>query len=83
MLIMESGVTPMAEPNNEVISVKNWLLTMVILAIPLVNVVMLFVWSFSGNVNINKKNYARATLILLAVALVVSIVLMAVGNNGF
>jgi phosphoglycerol transferase MdoB-like AlkP superfamily enzyme len=78
---MKAGMR-MDGQNNEVISVKNWILTMIILAIPLINIIMLFVWSFSGNVNPNKKNYSRATLILLAIALVLSILFVVLSNKG-
>jgi uncharacterized membrane protein YidH (DUF202 family) len=72
----------LAEPNNEVISVKQWILTMIILAIPLLNLIMLFVWSFSRNANINKRNYSRATLILMAIALVIGVVFVLASNKG-
>jgi uncharacterized membrane protein YidH (DUF202 family) len=72
----------LAEPNNQVISVKEWILTMIILAIPLLNLIMLFIWSFSQSVNINKRNYSRATLILMAIALVIGLVFVLASNNG-
>ena len=45
-----------------------------LLCIPLVNFILLLVWSFGGSVNQNKKNYARATLLLMVIAIVLSIV---------
>jgi hypothetical protein len=67
--------------NTEVVSVKNWLLTMIILAIPLLNIIMLFVWSFGGNVNLNKKNYSRATLIIMAIAVVITVLFVLMSSN--
>jgi len=45
-----------------------------LLCIPIVNFILLLVWSFGGNVNQNKKNYARATLLLMVIGVVLSIV---------
>ena len=61
-----------------VVSVKEWLLTNLILMIPLVNVVMMLVWAFSSNTNPNKANYFKATLILFAIVMVIYLVLAVV-----
>jgi len=45
------------------VSVGEWMVTLLIMAIPLINIIMLFVWAFSGNVNISKANWAKASLI--------------------
>lgn len=53
-----------------VVSIGEWLVTMLIAAIPLVNVVMLFVWAFGSNTKVSKANWAKATLIFLVIAFV-------------
>lgn len=53
-----------------VISLGEWIITFIVLAIPLVNIVMLFVWAFSGSTNPSKQNFCRATLIVYLVAIV-------------
>lgn len=50
-------------------TVKDWMLTLFLCMIPLVNLVLLFVWAFSDNSNPNKRNYARASLILSAIVI--------------
>lgn len=59
---------------NETISVTDWIITFLITAIPLVNIIMLFVWSFGGNTPLTKRNWAKATLIIMAIAILISIV---------
>jgi hypothetical protein len=66
--------TQVNKTNNEPMSVGQWVATILLLAIPLVNIVLLFVWAFGGNVNTNKKNYCRAALIIAAVVLVLYII---------
>ena len=46
------------------------MLVMLILAIPLVNIVMLFVWAFGGGVNKTKANYCKASLIWIAIQII-------------
>lgn len=53
------------------ISIKEWVITIIITAIPLVGIIMLFVWAFGGgDVNPNKKNYAIAALIVAAIFII-------------
>ena len=58
-----------------------WLITLIVLAIPCVNVIMYFVWAF-GNGNENRKNFCRAGLIVMAIGIVLSLVLYAVVGAG-
>ena len=46
------------------------------MCIPVLNIILLFVWSFGGSVNL-KKNFARASLILGVIGLILSIVFRA------
>jgi len=50
-------------------SVKDWLITMLIMAIPVVGLVMLFVYAFGDSGNVNLKNWAKAQLIVMAIVL--------------
>ncbi|MFF2754189.1 hypothetical protein ACFVR1_10655 [Psychrobacillus sp. NPDC058041] len=53
-------------------SIGEWLITMLIMIIPIVNIVMLFVWGF-GNAD-PRRNYARASLIWMAISIVLIII---------
>lgn len=49
-------------------AVSDWLITLVIMMIPLINFVMLFVWAFGGNgEKVSRANWAKATLLLMLV----------------
>ena len=61
-----------------VVSVKEWLITNLIMMIPLVNIVMMLVWAFGSNTNPNKANYFKATLILFAILMAIYLVLAVV-----
>jgi len=77
---MEPGHYDRPINDNEVMSVKDWLITLLIMIIPCVNIIMLFVWAFSNNGNENRKSWARAYLIFLAVGIVLYILLMLVAG---
>ncbi|MCZ1268554.1 hypothetical protein CS562_06715 [Paenibacillus sp. LK1] len=48
------------------------MLTLFLMMIPLVNIIMLFVWAF-GDSNPSKANYAKAALLWAAIGIVVYI----------
>lgn len=50
--------------NSEVLSIGNYIVMMLLAGIPIVGFILLLVWSFSASANQNKKNWARATLIM-------------------
>ena len=61
-----------------IVSIKEWLITNLIMMIPLVNIVMMLVWAFGSNTNPNKANYFKAALILFAIVMVIYLVLAVV-----
>jgi hypothetical protein len=57
----------MNEPEDQPVTVKNWLLTLVILSIPPLNLIMLIVWAASTGTPRSKRTYAQAVLILFGI----------------
>jgi len=55
--------------NQQTVTIGNWILTYVLMAIPLVNLVMLFVWAFGSDTPKSKANWAKATLIIYAIGI--------------
>ena len=53
------------EENNKIITTSEWIITKLIMFIPIVNIVMLIIWAFSQKTNINKSNWAKANLIIM------------------
>ena len=63
----ETPQPPVVDKNNLPMSLGQWLLTLLPLAVPVVNIILLIVWSFLPNINVNRKNFARAALIIFPV----------------
>ena len=52
-------------------SIGDWIITGLIFAIPIVGFVMLFVWAFGSNTQPSKANWAKATLIMIGISIVI------------
>ncbi|MDR0843506.1 MAG: zinc ribbon domain-containing protein [Acidobacteriota bacterium] len=68
---------------SAVVGTWSWIGTFILLAIPLVGLVFCIVWAFGGGVNLNRRNLARACLILTVVGIVVSILLSVMMGAAF
>jgi hypothetical protein len=58
------------------------MLTTLLMCIPIVNLVLLFVWAFGSNTPESKANWARASLMWMVIAVVLSILLFVVMGSG-
>lgn len=58
-----------------VLSIKDWLITFLILCIPIVGFIMSIVWAVNHE-NVTKRNFFRATWILTAILMVFYIILL-------
>ena len=69
----DSGYKPM--------TVGNWLLTFILLAIPLVNVVMLLVWALGETTHPSKKTFALANFVILGITISIWILSLIFGHH--
>ena len=69
-------------PNEKVMSVGQWLVTMLLMLIPIANLILLIVWAVSDTENRNRSNWAKAYLIMIGIAICLYI-LIAVLVFGF
>lgn len=60
---------------TDLISMGQYLIMFLITAIPIAGIVMLFIWAFGSETGPNKKNFARAYLIMMAIAIGLSILM--------
>ena len=57
-------------------TIKDWLITNLLMLIPIANIVLVFVWAFGSNVNKSKKTYFQASLIMAGIVLSLYIVII-------
>lgn len=58
---------------DEVMSIGHWIMVMIVLAIPFVNIIMYVIWAFSSSTNPNLSNFCKATLILGLIGIFIAI----------
>ncbi|MBP1658360.1 MAG: hypothetical protein H6Q31_2961 [Bacteroidetes bacterium] len=68
---------PVSQSSAEPMSVKDWIITLLITYIPLVGLIMLLVWAFDSSTHPNKKNFAKASLIWMLIWIVVALIFFA------
>ena len=54
---------------DEHMTVGQWIGTFLLMLIPIVNIVLMFVWAFGSNTNRSKKTYFQAQLIMCGIIL--------------
>ncbi len=61
------------------VSILNWMGTLVVLSIPVVNLIMLIVWAVASKRR-SKRNFCIAALILIVLAIIASVVAVALAG---
>lgn len=57
------------------LSVGDYIIMFIVFSLPLVNLIMALVWGFGSGVNPNKRNFAKAWLIMLLIAIILGILM--------
>ena len=63
-------------------SVGQWFWTIFIAGLPLIGLIMLFVWGFSSDTKTSKKNWAKAMLLFQLIAFTFIFLLFTLGVFG-
>ena len=64
------------------VSVGNWMLTYLLMCIPIVNLILLFVWAFGSGAPVSKANWAKASLIWMLIFILFYVLLFMVIGAG-
>ena len=67
---------------EEPVSLGEWMITMLLMCIPCVNIVLMFVWAFGSSAKRSKSNYFKAALIWGGIFLVFYIVIIIIVSAG-
>lgn len=78
------------EADNAPISLGEWILILLLMSIPCVNIILCIVWGFGKQGNITKRNFCRAQLIFVAIGIALSTIILfvmlavvGVGSYGY
>ncbi|MCX6924363.1 MAG: hypothetical protein NT154_14285 [Verrucomicrobia bacterium] len=61
-------------PEKRPLTVGEWWVTLLVLCIPFLNIILCLVWALRSSGNIHRRNFCRATLCLIPVAVVLAVV---------
>ncbi len=61
------------------VTMGEWFVTGLLMCIPLVNIIMVFVWAFGANTKPSKANFFKLYLILALIGIVIALVLYFAG----
>ncbi len=61
-------------PSDDNVTVGEWMISLLLTAIPCVNLIMLLVWAFGGGAKKSKSNWAKASLIFVLISLAISLI---------
>jgi hypothetical protein len=60
--------------NRNIVTTGDWVVSILLLALPIVQIVVPIVWAFSSSTPLSKKNFGKAILILWLVPIVLIVV---------
>ena len=65
-------------------TIGSWILTYILVGIPMVGFIMMFVWAFGDKTKADPtfRNWARANLVLVLIAVIASVLMVALGIAG-
>ncbi|MCL2386537.1 MAG: hypothetical protein FWC89_03200 [Defluviitaleaceae bacterium] len=66
---------PQIEEDTSVMSMTDWLKSLLLAMIPIAGLVFLIMWAVDNTGNVNRRNYARAYFIVVGVMYAVTIVI--------
>lgn len=66
------------QQSERVITVGEWMMMMLVLCIPLVNIIMMFVWAFGNDGSQTKSNYYKAALIWTGIVTVIYVLFLVI-----
>ncbi len=61
------------QQTSPIISLGDWFVSILLTSIPIVNIIMLLIWSFGSNTNPSKANWAKAMLLWLLVGIIIGV----------
>ncbi|MGD8306219.1 MAG: hypothetical protein PVF17_06165 [Ignavibacteria bacterium] len=70
---MEANELQNTGSNYQPMTIGEWIITFIITYIPLVGLIMLFVWAFGDGSHPSKKTWAQASLIMMVIGIILMI----------
>ncbi len=76
----EKLINTASEKDLKALGIGDWMLTILVYLIPVVNVIFMAIWAFSSKGNIHRRNFSRAALLWVIILLVAYVVAMSIAG---
>jgi len=73
---------PYGQDLEEPVSMGEWLIAMLLMCVPCVNIIMMFVWAFGSSAKKSKSNFFKAALIWYGISFVLMIIMIVLMSAG-
>lgn len=60
----------------KIMTTKEWALTIFLASLPIVGFILVLVWAFDSNTDLQKKNWARGSLLLMLIYFVLAMLFL-------
>ena len=64
------------QQNSNVMSYKNWALNIFLASLPIIGLILVLIWAFDSNTDINKKNWAKGMLFLMVIYFIIAMLFL-------
>jgi len=65
-----------AQQDSKLMSPKEWALTIFLASIPIVGFILVLVWAFDSSTDLQKKNWAKGTLLLMLIYFILAMLFL-------
>ena len=65
-----------APENSQIMSYKDWALTIFISSIPIIGFIMILIWAFGNEGNIHKQNWAKGFLLIWVIGFIIAMMFL-------
>jgi len=72
----------MMNENNRPVGIGDWMITLILLSIPIVNIVLCLYWAFSSATPVSKSNFAKAMLMFMVLAIALYVIMIGALLSG-
>lgn len=65
-----------AQQNSNVMSYKNWALNIFLASLPIIGLILVIIWAFDSDTDVNKKNWAKGMLFLMVIYFIIAMLFL-------
>ena len=65
-----------SQQDSKIMSPKEWALTIFLASLPIIGFILVLVWAFDSSTDLQKKNWAKGSLLLMLIYFVLAMVFL-------